>query len=208
MIHTARVSSTVVPLPRAPVAGARDSREAVDTLATPDPSCIQYMLLFIPYTAAYGNSSIQKRVTSRVFNCKSNAARYIWRAHGGPREHALSPKLLDLPPHLALPLPPLDRLSLVPQVLATREAYLQLEPVLLVEVCTQPGCPTPQSQQPGPWLPRRLGTAQRSYRVLAGGVGRRRGYGPSAGVPATVCLLRVWWANISSLPTGESAPDG
>ena len=55
VIHTARASSTVVPLPRAPVAGARDSRDAGagDTLATPDPSCIQYMLL---YTAAYGNT--------------------------------------------------------------------------------------------------------------------------------------------------------
>ena len=69
VIHTARASSTVVPLPRAPVAGARDSRDAGagDTLATPDPSCIQYMLL---YTAAY-------KKLSRVFNCKSNAARYM-----------------------------------------------------------------------------------------------------------------------------------
>ena len=108
--------------------------------------------------SAYDNK--QKRVLSRVFNCINQTRHGTHRGHGGPREHALSSKLLDLPPHLALPLPPLDRLSLVPQVLPTREPYLQLEPVLLVEVCTQPGCPTPQSQQPGPWLHRRLCTAQ------------------------------------------------
>ena len=112
--------------------------------------------------SAYDNK--QKRVLSRVFNCINQTRHGTHRGHGGPREHALSSKLLDLPPHLALPLPPLDRLSLVPQVLPTREAYLQLEPVLLVEVCTQPGCPTPQSQQPGPWLHRKaLHSAATAY---------------------------------------------
>ena len=56
------------------------------------------------------------------------------------REDAMSSKVLDLPLHLALSLPPLDRLSLVLQVLPTGEAYLPLELVLLVEVRTQPGC--------------------------------------------------------------------
>ena len=53
---------------------------------------------------------------------------------------SMSTKVLDLPLDLAFSLPPLDRFSFILQVLPTREAYLHLELVLLVEVRTQPGC--------------------------------------------------------------------
>ena len=72
VIHTARVSSTVVPLPRARWPVRRDSRERGHTLATP--------LIPLAYSTCYytlQHTVIQKRVLSRVFNCKLNAARYM-----------------------------------------------------------------------------------------------------------------------------------
>ena len=64
----------------------------------------------------------------------------------------MSTKVLDLPLDLAFSLPPLDRFSFILQVLPTREAYLHLELVLFIEVRTQPGCRTLQSQRLGPGL--------------------------------------------------------